>query len=85
MNIENTLDEFNTIHPKIKFTMEKETQNRINYLDLTITKEYNKLMFSIYQKPTTTDSIIHNDSCHPSEHNKLAINYLTHISSYSSK
>jgi hypothetical protein len=25
-NTENTLDEFNRIHPKIKFTMEKETQ-----------------------------------------------------------
>jgi hypothetical protein len=34
-NIEKTLDEFNRIHPKIKCTMEKETQNGINYLDLT--------------------------------------------------
>jgi hypothetical protein len=36
------------MHPKIKFTMEKETQKRINYLDLTITKEHNKLTFGIY-------------------------------------
>jgi predicted cupin superfamily sugar epimerase len=57
-DIETTLDEFNRLHPKIKFTMEKETQNRINYLDLTITKEDNKLTFGIYQKPTTTNSII---------------------------
>jgi hypothetical protein len=39
MNTENILHEFNTIYPKIKFTMEKETKNRINYLDLTITKK----------------------------------------------
>jgi hypothetical protein len=56
--------------------MEKETQNRINYLDITITKEHNNLTFDIYCKPTTTDSIIHNDSCHPNEHKKSATNYL---------
>jgi hypothetical protein len=28
-NIDNTLDEFNRIHTKIKFTIEKETQNKI--------------------------------------------------------
>jgi hypothetical protein len=82
-NIDNTLDEFNRIHPKIKFTIEKETQNKINYLDLTITKEDNKLIFAIYRKPTTTDSIIHNDSCHPNEHKKSATNYLiNHMNTY---
>jgi hypothetical protein len=55
--------------------MEKEAQNRINYLNLTDTKEHNKLTFGIYQKPTTTDPIIH-DSCHPNERKKSAINYL---------
>jgi hypothetical protein len=75
-NIENTLDEFNKIHPKIKFTMEKETQNRINYLDLTVIKEDDKLTFGVYRKPTTTNSIIRNDSCHPSEHKKSVVNYL---------
>jgi hypothetical protein len=40
----------------------------------TITKENNKLTFGIYHKPTTIDSIIHNESCHPSEHKKSAIN-----------
>jgi hypothetical protein len=75
-NIHDTLEEFNNIHPNIKFTMEQESLNRINYLDLTITKEHNKLTFNIYQKPTTTDSIIPNDSCHPNEHKKSAIRYL---------
>jgi hypothetical protein len=56
--------------------MEKETQNSINYLDMTIIKEHNKLTFNIYRKPTTTDSIIHNDSCHPNKHIRSAINYL---------
>jgi hypothetical protein len=43
---------------------------------MTVVKEHNKLTFDIYRKPTTTDSIMHNDSCHPNEHKKSAINYL---------
>jgi hypothetical protein len=37
-NITNTLDDFNAIHPKLKFTMEQQAQNGIYYLDLTLTK-----------------------------------------------
>jgi hypothetical protein len=35
-------------------------------------------IFSIYRKPTTTDLIIHNDSCHPTDHTRKysAIRYL---------
>jgi hypothetical protein len=66
-NKNNTLDECNTIHPNIKFTMETEIHNTLNYLDLTITNKHNKLTFSIYRKPTSTNLIIHNDSCHPYE------------------
>jgi hypothetical protein len=33
-NISNALNEFNRIHPNIKFTMEEEQDNKINYLDI---------------------------------------------------
>jgi hypothetical protein len=56
---------------KIKFTIETEKHNTLNYLHLTITNKYNKLTFGIYRKPTNTDLIIHNDSCHPYEHKKI--------------
>jgi hypothetical protein len=56
--------------------MEKETQNRINYVDMTIIKEHNILTLNIYRTPTTTDSIIHSESYHPNEHKSSAINYL---------
>jgi hypothetical protein len=75
-NSDNTLEELNSICPKIKFTIEKEIQNKINYLYLINTKEDNKLTFAIYKKPITTDSIIHNNLCHPNDHKKSAINYL---------
>jgi hypothetical protein len=37
-HIDNTLADFNTIHPNIQFTIEKEIYNKLNYLDLTIVK-----------------------------------------------
>jgi hypothetical protein len=75
-NIINMLENFNAVHPKLQFTMEQQTQNKINYIDLTIDKNQYKLNFEIYRKRTTTDLILHNASCHPYEHKKSAINYL---------
>jgi hypothetical protein len=67
-NINSTPNECNTIHPKIKFTMETQKHNTLNYLDLTITNNHNKLTLGIYRKPTNTDLIIHNDFCHRYKH-----------------
>jgi peptide-methionine (R)-S-oxide reductase len=75
-NIEKSLNEFNTVHPKINFTIEKETHNTLNYIDLTITNNHNKLTFDIYRKPTNRDIILHNDFCHPNKNKKSAIAYL---------
>ena len=54
---------FNTIDV-LKFTMEKEKNNTINFLDLTISKDFTnkQLRFNIYRKPTTTDIVIPNRS-----------------------
>jgi hypothetical protein len=51
--------------PTTKFTIEEEKENKINFLDITISKENDNLSFDIYRKPTATDTIIPNDSCHP--------------------
>jgi transposase-like protein len=56
--------------------MEKEINNRINFLDITINKEINIFSFNISRKPTTTDVIIPQDSCHPHEHKQAAIRYM---------
>jgi hypothetical protein len=65
------LENVNAIHPKLKFTIEQQTQNKINFIGLTIKKNQNKLNFKIYRKPTTIDLILHNTSCHPYEHKKI--------------
>jgi histidinol phosphatase-like enzyme len=70
------IHEFNEINSSIKFTIEQQTQNKRNYLDLTIISNQNGITFEIYRKPTTTCIIIHNTSCHLFEHKKSAIKYL---------
>jgi len=69
------LEYFNNIVPSMKFTSEKEQNNKINFLDITITKNHEGLSFEIYRKPTATDIIIPNGSCHPREHKSAAIRY----------
>jgi hypothetical protein len=75
-NINDILDKCNNIHPKIKFTVEKEENNKINFLDLSSSRIRNRIELTIYRNPTTTDLIVHNDSCHSPEHKKNAKNYL---------
>jgi hypothetical protein len=59
-----------------KNTIIKETHNKLNDLDFTITNKHNQLTFGIYRKPTTTNLIINNNSCHPHEYEKSVTNYL---------
>jgi hypothetical protein len=70
-----TPNEFNNLQPSIRFTIEKELHEAINFLHLTIHCKDKKLKFSIYRKPTQTDIIIPNSSCHPKER-LSGINYL---------
>ena len=54
--------------PTMKFTIEEGKENKIDFLDITISKEKDNLSFDIYKKSTAADTIIPNDSCHPHEH-----------------
>ena len=63
--VQSTLYDFNNIHPNLKFTSEIENSNSINYLDVSIRRTDTNLKFHIFWKPTFTDTIIPQDSCHP--------------------
>jgi hypothetical protein len=76
-NIHEVLNKFNNLTPKLQFTLAEETNNCINFLDITITKTTDRLSYKIYRKPTTTNSIIPFDSCHPIQHKLAAIRFLT--------
>jgi hypothetical protein len=75
-NIDNVLKEFNSTHPNIQYTLEKQNNNMINYLDISIENAHNNFICGIYREPTATDLIIHKDSCHPTEHKNSAFQYM---------
>jgi hypothetical protein len=83
-NLKNVLNLFNNLSPKLKFTVETEIDRKLNYLDLSITRNQDNLKFNIYRKPTTTDNVIPNDSCHPNVQ-KLASfrHFISRMNSYS--
>ncbi|GFG29562.1 hypothetical protein Cfor_05812, partial [Coptotermes formosanus] len=56
--------------------MAEEKYDSINFLDLNIMRTHNNIVFGIYRKPTTTDSIILNSSCHSYEQKTAAVRYL---------
>lgn len=74
----NFFNYINSIHTKIKFTLESENNNSINFLDLTIIRTNNNLEFSIYHKPSHTDLTINNKSYHPIQHKLAAYNSMVH-------
>lgn len=67
VELENEMEQLNSLDNHIKFTYESEMDNKINFLDITIEKIGGKLDFSIYRKPTTSSCIIHQLSNHPIE------------------
>jgi len=74
-NIYDIFNIFNNIMSTMKFTIEEEKENKIKFLDITISKENDNLPLDIYRKPTT-DTIIPNNSGHSHEHKLAAIRYL---------
>jgi hypothetical protein len=75
-NIREVLESFNGINRKLQFTLEEEENKALHFLDITISTADNNSQFIMYRKPTTTDTIIPYDSCHPTEHKLSALRYL---------
>ena len=67
-NIQHYMD---TIHDNIKLNATHETNDTVNFLDLSITRRPTSLELDIYRKPTSTDTTINFLSNHPLEQ-KLA-------------
>ncbi|XP_052746613.1 uncharacterized protein LOC128199716 [Bicyclus anynana] len=72
------VDKLNNLHPKIKFKLEIEQNNSLNFLDVTITRVNNRHHFGIYRKPTYTDITIPASSCHPWQHKLAAFHSYVH-------
>jgi len=69
---EQLLQGINRIEQNLTFKLTAEDNNKINFLDLTITRKINKLEIGIYRKETNTDTVIDCLSNHPTEQKMAA-------------
>ena len=77
--VDSFTEHINTIHPAIKFTIEKMKDQQIPVLDTHIkVNDDRTLGFSVYRKPTHTDQYLQFDSHQPLEHKLGVIRTLTH-------
>ena len=56
------LNYFNSCHKNVKFTSEKETNNKLSFLDFEISRDKNQFITSVYRKPTFSGVFSHFDS-----------------------
>ncbi|XP_067672623.1 uncharacterized protein [Haliotis asinina] len=71
------LNHLNDQHPRIKFTMETETNQHLPFLDVSLHTTDDGLRTSVYRKPTHTDQYIHYNSCHHPQIKQAIIATLT--------
>jgi hypothetical protein len=57
-DIQNMSRDFSTLHLRLKFTAGCETDNQINFLDVTIHRTPTNWRIAMYRKPTFTDTDI---------------------------
>jgi len=75
-NINEILQDFNGLHPKLQFAAETKKDHTLNYLDFTMHRKPTGTTTSIYRKPTFTDSIIPYTSNHTAQHKYAAVRFL---------
>ena len=67
--LENTYKQINNVFNDIKFTMEQESDNKLPFLDVLITRtDTGKLETQVHRKPTHTDQILNYNSNNPRTH-----------------
>jgi Reverse transcriptase (RNA-dependent DNA polymerase) len=62
---QNCLDVFNSFHQSIQFTSENENNQKINFLDMTLIRQENKIITNYYNKECSSNRILSFNSKHP--------------------
>jgi hypothetical protein len=75
--VNETLTWLNSQHPKIQFTFEIDGNGRIPFLDVMM-ERYDRLVFHVYRKSTSTQRYITADLFHPKIHKNAAFNSMAH-------
>ena len=70
------IDDVNSIHSSIQFTMEKEQDNKLSFLDVFITSTDQWFSASVYQKPTYSGQNLNFNSNHSYNIKKAIIHCL---------
>jgi hypothetical protein len=63
------------INEQLDFKATREINKSINYLDLTMNRNMNKIKLIIYIKPTSSDITFQHTSNHPRDHKIAAFTY----------
>ena len=66
------LERLNSFHPNLKFTLERSEQ-KINFLDITVQLSNNKFVTDLYCKPTDCHQYLHYNSCLPDHMKKSSV------------
>ena len=64
-DVQTLLDHGNSIRPSIQFTMEKEHDNKLRFLDVLVTYTEQGFRWSVYRNPTFTRQCLNFNSHHP--------------------
>ena len=72
-----TLQHLNSNEPSIQFTVERETDGKLPFLDTCVQRTTDgKLATVVYRKPTHTDKYLSFNSHHPRSHKKYVVTTL---------
>ena len=63
-NLNNMLEKLNAVNGKIQFTVEREENQKLPFLDTLIHRSHQGARFSVYRKPTNKDDFVHYFSAH---------------------
>lgn len=58
------LNTFNSFHPKLQFTIELENKNQIDFLDMTLIRQFNTILTKWHTKQSSTDRHLNYQSEH---------------------
>lgn len=76
--IKDTLNLFNSQHPRVQFTYEAEKDGKIPFLDTLVDRVDGNLQFDVYRKPCSTKRVITADSNQDIKHKMAAFHSMAH-------